>query len=306
MLKNNSTILLCIFIFILSFTLTQAQASLYIDQYPKQTKEDEPVYFTLKGDDYNLEKVNVTWKVDGAIIDEGIGRTTFKYTAPKLNKQKKIIAIIDDSSSQQSFVELILETTPYTLLYEGKDTYVPPFYKGRAMPVKEGQVRLGIISFSDEIGVDWRVDRNVLKDKNKLTILNSKLTDNKLKIEADIFKGENLKANLVKNINLKNPEMYLKVKDRDTGAYREPLGVEQGGEIEVKTEAYYVSAIKKVDPTLRLLWSINGIKQMVKDPWMVKFTSNSGKKESIKAKVELKQIEKITQTAEKSLNIIFE
>jgi hypothetical protein len=301
---NSLYIFIFCFYFICLHSLTFAQNSLFIDQYPKELKEDQEVYFTLKGEDYNLDSAKITWKIDGKAADEGVGRTTLKSTAPKQNKIKVITAIISSGSGEDIFIQLTVKASPYFMMYEGADTYTPPFYKGRAMPTKEGKARLGIVSLGEKNEVKWSINNSKIKQNNNIITFDTGITDNRLDIDADIYEGESLKSSQKKTINLKNSELILFTTDKDNNTKAETIGNEKGSDVYIRVEPYFFSAKNKRDSDLRLVWSIDGTKQNVKDPYFVKFNSN--KKEEVSVKLEARQVNKVTQRAEKVFNINFE
>ena len=92
-----------------------------------------------------------------------------------------ISANIEQEGFDPSQIQKTVEANTNFILYEGADSYVPSFYKGRRLPAKEGLVRAAFFSFKDGeiVGLNnptpdnytWRVngeDRKDLSGDNKI------------------------------------------------------------------------------------------------------------------------------------------
>lgn len=300
----KSLFLLLIFTVFTHVNTFAQTAPLYLDQYPKQLKAEEDVFFTLKStEDFSLETTNIVWKIDGTIFDQGVGRTTFKTKTPKQNIQKTISATVEIPGQSPVFVSLPLRASPFILLYEGSQSVVPTFYKGRRLPGKEGSVRMGIIGASRGYTTDFTVNSTKASTQNGVTITNSRLTEKILNVFANIRQSDNVLAQVEKTIPLQQPEIHLFRENKVSGLQLPILGSENGGEIYVSVEPYFFSGENKYDKIMRFVWRLNNEVKNVTEPWFVKLTSNN--KENLQVKVEVSQSEKITQRAEKLFTAIF-
>lgn len=298
-----------IFTLICSLFLTQISfaqsAPLYIDKYPKQLKAEEDVFFTLKStEDFNLAETNIIWKIDGTTYDQGIGRTTFKTKTPKQNISRTVTAYIEVPGQNPIYISLPLRASPFILLYEGKDSITPIFYKGRKLPSREGSARIGILTTGKGYTTDFVVNgAQAINSSNNLIISASRITETAFDIQATVKQNSAPVAYIDRKINLIKPEVYLFREDKNSGLQLPVLGSEKGKEVYISVEPFFFTGKNKYDKTVRYVWRLNEEIRNVTEPWFVKLTSNQP--ETLQAKVEVKQVEKITQRAEKVFTSIF-
>jgi hypothetical protein len=248
---------------------------LYIDQYPKQLKAEEDVFFTLKAsDDFNLSELNIIWKIDSSVMDQGIGRTTFKTKTPKQNVEKTVTATIEIPGQSSVFISAPLRaSTPGT-----------------------------------DYSTDFTVNSSKTTSTNNIITSQSRITENKMEVSARIIqKGEEV-AYLSKTINLVKPEILLfrenKATSLQTPVSGTESGTESGTDVYINAEPFFFYGNNKYDSELGYIWRLNDIVQNVTEPWFVKLSSKN--KEQVQAKLEIKQTEKITQQAEKLFNLDFQ
>lgn len=291
-------------LFLTSFAFAQS-APLYIDQYPKQLKAEEDVFFTLKStEDFNLEETNIIWKIDGTTYDQGIGRTTFKTKTPKQNTSRTVTAYIEVPGQSPIYVSLPLRASPFILLYEGKDSVAPTFYKGRKLPSREGSVRIGILTAGKGYTTDFVVNgAQALNSPNSLITSTSRITETALDVQATVKQNSDIVAYINKEINLVKPEVYLFREDKTSSLQQQISGSEKGGDIYVSVEPYFFTGKNKYDEAVRYVWRLNEEIKNVTEPWFIKLIST--KPETLQAKIEVRQAEKITQRAEKVFTAIF-
>lgn len=288
-------------------SITYAQSTpLYIDQYPKQLKPEEDVFFTLKStEDFNLAETNIVWKVDNVTYDQGIGRTTFKTKTPKQNTSRTVTAYIQVPGQNPIYISLPLRASPFTLLYEGNNSITPPFYKGRKLPAKEGSARIGVLT----VGTGYKTEFIVNSDKaviaaNNLILTNSRITEDTLEVKATINQNANPVAYITKKIPLVDPEVLLFRENKDTGLRLPVLGSEKGKDLYIAVEPYFFSGVNKYDDSVRYIWKLNDEVKTITEPWFVKLTSTNP--QTSQAHLEMRQVDKITQHAEKVFTAIFE
>lgn len=281
-----------------------ADSDFYLKQYPESVKENEEVYYTLKSDAYNLSESNILWRVDGVKSDEGLGRSTFKAITPKQNKQKIITVEMDIAGGEKKYTSVVLQASPYFLMYEGADSYTPAFYKGRALPAKEGITRIGVVSFEKSFTPLFSIGGSVQKNTDKKVILiKNKITDTSLDVQADIYKEASLIDRTSKQIKMQKPELILYSTSLSSGPKREVLGSEEGNEFYIEVEPFFFSTTKRDSSLMKYVWYFGNERKETKTPWFVKLSSANPEK--LEVRVEANQSEKITQNSQKLFNVNF-
>jgi hypothetical protein len=279
-----------------------AAGELYINQYPINSKEGEVVQYTLKSELYNLNDLQVTWKVDGKSQDSGVGRTTFSYTTPKQGKQVIVSADVAVSESDIQSSAVSLRATPYFILFEGADSYVPAFYKGRALPGKEGIARIGLISLDRAATVNWQIEEGVVRENNKRVILiKNKIPNNQITAKALIYTAGTLNTVVDRTIPLKKSEAVIYRTTKLQSYLHEVAGGERGEEFYLLVEPYYFSTPARSNSALTYTWGMNGENKNIKNPWLVRIGSKTP--ENIDLSISVKNQSKITQSSSKSFTL---
>lgn len=112
-----------------------------IDISPERPGPYQSVTIRVSSFSADLSAAQVSWQVDGKTVLEGIGKTELAFTT-KGTGSKTDITIRLVPPGQPSFVRTF-SITPMggDLLWEAVDSIVPPFYRGKALPASESQIR---------------------------------------------------------------------------------------------------------------------------------------------------------------------
>jgi len=98
------------------------------------------VRFTLQSVLFDLQTSNISWFVNDSLVSEGIGVSQFNFTAGPLGSES-VVRVEARGEGAAATVSDVIRPTEVDLLWEG-NTYVPPFYAGRALPSAGSSVRL--------------------------------------------------------------------------------------------------------------------------------------------------------------------
>lgn len=88
----------------------------------------------------NLNTSVITWYVNGRVVQSDIGATQFQITAGELGSETRIY-VEAQGGNASAIAQGVVRPTEVDLLWEG-DSYVPPFYRGRALPTSGSSIRL--------------------------------------------------------------------------------------------------------------------------------------------------------------------
>lgn len=303
-LKNISffVIFFCFFI-----SISHAD-DLNITQYPVSPRPGDQVTLTLQSDTYNLKLANISWTIDGQPVDSGIGRKTLTLTASQSGVGQVVAVNVTEDGYDPSATQIIVQPNTNFILYEGADSYVPSFYKGRRLPAKEGVVRAAFFSFynGNIVGLDgtdnsnytWNVngqDRSDLSGQNKIIDnLITKVTDNNLNIKVTKEDPQGNRKITETSVPLQNTDVVFYKTDEKKILKQVLADTEIGKKIYLLVEPFFYSVANKSDPALIYDWKINDVDTKTDTPWSVVFTGkNSG--DDIKINLDITNEKKITQ-----------
>ncbi|MEK9182634.1 MAG: hypothetical protein AAB809_00995 [Patescibacteria group bacterium] len=116
-------------------------SSILVDMIPSNPAPSENVSITLNSYANNLDSVLITWSIDGRNVSSGIGKKSFSLTAPTAGFESIVTAII---SLPEGSIEKRMTIKPnlMVLLWQANDSYVPPFYKGKALPAVGSEIKV--------------------------------------------------------------------------------------------------------------------------------------------------------------------
>ena len=131
------------FAFFANDTFAQTPSiSLSISSSPLNPKPLESVNLTVSSYDIDLNRASITWTYNGQTIDSGTGRTRTTVTAPATGSTGIITVSASSTGLATGSATLALQPGNVDLLWEAVDSYTPPFYKGKALPVVNATIQV--------------------------------------------------------------------------------------------------------------------------------------------------------------------
>ncbi|KKQ28022.1 MAG: hypothetical protein US41_C0011G0015, partial [Parcubacteria group bacterium GW2011_GWB1_37_13] len=116
-------------------------SGILVNVVPSNPAPRENTNITLKSYENNLDSVLIIWSVDGKKVSSGIGKKSFSVNAPDAGSETTVVATI---SLPEGAIEtkIIVKPVVMVLLWQANDSYVPPFYKGKALPAPDSEVKV--------------------------------------------------------------------------------------------------------------------------------------------------------------------
>jgi hypothetical protein len=112
-----------------------------VNMAPENPTPNENTSITLSSYAVNLDSVLISWSVNGKSASSGIGQKSFSVDAPAAGSTTTVLAKIalPDGAVQKT---MIVRSSIMVLLWQADDSYVPPFYKGKALPSADSEVKV--------------------------------------------------------------------------------------------------------------------------------------------------------------------
>ena len=152
------------------FFIPGAESALSVSFSPQYPAPESTVTVTLRSLLYDLDSSSVTWTVNGKVAGSGDASTPFSVKTGPLGSKTDIQADVTGPNGSASVIATVIPTS-IDLLWES-DSYVPPFYGGRALPSAGSRVRLVALPHfvrpgggeipADQIVFTWTKDSEVL------------------------------------------------------------------------------------------------------------------------------------------------
>lgn len=123
-------------------SFAQAIDSFSVTATPEYPKEFSQTTLRLESFSTDLDRAKITWKENGVVVAQDVGITEKVFTAPRNGSSKTISIEVLTQSGYKLTSQYILAPQAIDLLWEAPDSYVPPFYKGKALVGEGGVVRI--------------------------------------------------------------------------------------------------------------------------------------------------------------------
>ncbi len=126
----------------LSFTVIAASpSSISVDIVPPNPAPLESTTITLSSYESNLDSVLISWFVAGKKVSSSVGMKSFSVNAPNMGAETNVKAVIDLPDGQITKT-ILIRPNIMILLWQATDSYVPPFYRGKALPTSESKIKV--------------------------------------------------------------------------------------------------------------------------------------------------------------------
>jgi hypothetical protein len=123
------------------YGLRNLQNAIIIKAIPSTPSAGDSVHFTVEGSVFDLPKDTITWSVNGKTLASGVGATSADATVDSKGDSLDVIVSVTDPVWGAAGNELVIVPLQVDILYDAP-TYVPPFYRGRALPSAGGSMHL--------------------------------------------------------------------------------------------------------------------------------------------------------------------
>lgn len=265
--------LLCLVI-CLSFPLFAfAKSDLRIVLNPKNPNPHEKVTLTIESYSFDVNTSLVTWYVSGKQVSSGVGNKSMTVTVGGAGGASMVTALV--KTPEGELVESKINITPQSIsiIWESFESYVPPFYEGKALPAEGARIRVtalptllengnnispGVLSYS------WYVNGDLVEES-------SGYGKQSAVISLDYLSSVTNVRVLVKSVSGITAEKTTSIYPRDIlpvfYSYDEILGIRRDSQIKGRLETtrdfilslspYYLST-KGLESSLSYIWLLDG------------------------------------------------
>ncbi len=238
---------------------------------PEHPAPGDSVTVTAKSSSLNLTTTPVTWYVNGT-SRAGDKGTSIQVVAGALGSKTTVDAVVGSTAAGGT---AIIRPTEMDLLWES-DSYVPPFFRGRALPSAGTALRLQALTRfkrdtvtvpDSSITFTWRRNGYVIQSvsgagKSQAVIDAPPLFGTDIiSVDAETGDGQ-LSASASVRIPSATPVLALYEDHPLFGIlYHSALGAQNAvpeSEMSFAAAPYYVGASSASDPELEYAWQVNG------------------------------------------------
>lgn len=251
--------------------------STYLDikTVPQNPGPLETVQVAIQSYLADLNKATISWSLNGKVIDQGVGRTSFSFQNGPSGKTTRLSISVTTNTGEHFSKNLSWNPVGLTILWEA-DTYTPPFYRGKALLTSQATVRTVAIpdttSGSNALNAGnlvytWEKNGSVVPNasgygKNYFSFSAPKpYEDANVKVRASSVDEITNSETQIK-LPLSRPFILFYEKHPLLGVwYNRPFGTDitlNRTEFSISAEPYFFSNESSDTPTLAYGWTVNG------------------------------------------------
>lgn len=240
---------------------------------PATPGTNEEVEVSLDSLIININRMLITWFVDGELLDSGVGLDTITVTTKGQGELTRVEAYVqvDNETSLRKWIQIA--PADLDILWEA-DTYTPPFYRGKALPTPESHITIiglpnlrnqGIQQLEQRMVFNWRVNNENVPEasgygKNPLVIRNDFLrTEERVTLRVQHQDGfSTAESSIV--IPIKETKVLLYqdgngLRKANRLSFEDQVGIRPG---EIIAEPYFFSTRPELLNLLTYRWRVNG------------------------------------------------
>lgn len=308
-----------------------SESDILVNVIPSNPAPYEEVSITLNSYAVNLDTVLITWFLNGKNASSGIGKKLFSLKAPGAGGEAVVIASLSFPEGEIE-TRIVIKPSVMSLLYEATDSYVPPFYRGKALPSAGSEIKVVAMPEIPDSALGskeslrryldpknmiyaWKKDySNEMGSsgygKNYFLYINDYLdASNNISVTAGTV-DQKYSSEASLDIGVAQPKILFYKNDNTLGTiWENALGnPHRIQETEIVAAApYFISPKEIQNPRLIWNWSINdnilnilGFRKNI-----MPLEAQSGVSGTSNLKLQIENKDKIFQTASKEINIEF-
>lgn len=250
------------------------ESDISVDIIPENPQPYDDVTVTLSSYATDLNKAMIQWQSGSKVVLSGYGRTSYSFKASGPNTITIINVVIGIPGAIDKIEKRItINPSEVELLWEGVDSYTPPFYRGKSFPTQEGMIKVVAIPNTavikqgkGSITYTWKAGDNTVQgasgyNKDSYIFQNSELNNiEKVSVTAESVDSQYTATNSI-DVPIISPKVVFYKKSPTEGVlYNQALlddAFMSEDEFTVVAEPYFLS-LKGNESAFSYDWKING------------------------------------------------
>jgi len=293
---------------------------LQVNVTPENPVPGDTVTITVTNDTYDLNKADIVWSVNGTVEQEATGQNTFSTTIGPVGTKTDVSVDIKTIEGTEITKDFPFDVGSVGLIWEA-NTYVPPWYKGKAIFTPEATGR--VIALPQIYSAGSLVDPSKLiytwTDNGSEEPTQSGYGDDIYYFVGDIIsqphtidvdvseKSGSMTAHGEVTVNAVEPTIRIYDNDPTYGLqYQSSIGSQYNLSVpEVSFEAvpFYYSATTAASSDLTYTWLSNGASTNQNTPFIT--FRNSGGQGTSAISLEIAHVTNILQDAQDAFSVVF-
>lgn len=240
---------------------------------PDTPGSNEPAVASLRSFAVNLDRLRITWFINGDLVKSGIGQKVLNFSTGPGGTNTIVEALIQVDEANIVRKRKNISPVDVDLIWEAVESYVPPFSKQRRLPARESHVKITALPNLEAIGVNeiqsdmvfnWEKERQRYPEKsgygkNSFLFRNDILKETEEISVKAISRDGNSQVEKSIEISFIEPEIILyTVEQGFKKIINNNLVLEPSTNTKLIAEPYFFSVDRRSFNILQYNWRING------------------------------------------------
>jgi len=302
-----------------------SENDILVETIPLIPGVDEEVRVILNSYSFNLNNYYISWFENGERKSADYGAKEFVFRTGSLGSVTNLTAVIE-IGNQVFRKELRFSPSEIDLLWEVEDGYIPPFYKGKVLPLPQSTIKITaipqtqLISPTDAKNLIYYWENNYTNDskasgfgRQSYTIEAGALNfTEKISVTANDRRENSFARNTIDiSTNTFLPKiLFYEIDEKERILTQRALNTRSeinGSQVKFSFHPLHMSTIQRNFTDLFVQWSINNENQAPQDFGRQNelFISSGGQSGNVDIGVNLDSINNILQSASENISISF-
>jgi hypothetical protein len=295
------------------------EGEINVEMVPNNPQPYDDITINLSSYSTDLSKAIINWSGPTGTILSGIGKKSYSFKAGGPGSTSTVDIIVTPVGGVNTINKRITITpSEVEIMWESVDGYVPPFYKGKSLPISGSTIRAVAIPNTDTIKSGIGSISYIWKNTGEVIPDSSGYNKNSYVFKNSVFDGENMVTVVASSVNsnyaaenttkipIYKPKILFYKKSPIEGIiYNNALNKEtymQEDEMTIVALPYFLST-KGNEKNLSYYWQTNGknIQTPIKKSELTIRPSSRGGFATIN--IEVENLKELFQTATNQLKI---
>jgi hypothetical protein len=121
-----------------------SEADIFAETTPNLPGPNQQVTLKLNSYSFNLNNYQISWFENGSRQGSGFGNREYSFTTGNPGEVTNITALIE-VGNQTFRKEFRFTPSQVDILWEAPNSYTPPFYRGKALPLQQAEIKFTAI-----------------------------------------------------------------------------------------------------------------------------------------------------------------
>ncbi len=152
--------------------------------YPSDPKPGQSFSAQVQSFGLDVSNTNISWYYNNKLVASGFGKSSVNLNAPNSGQSTLLVTVSGPDGNIST--SIVIRPGSLDIIWEATDSYVPPFYKGKALAPSGGKIKVVAIPSAlapKTLSYSWSYNDSAVPNQ-------SGVNKNSLLVKSDILKDK--------------------------------------------------------------------------------------------------------------------